>query len=67
MVSYTFSLSFSLPRVVVLLNEIPLFISSIKYFTGDFSIEKRSDRQMQHKTKKKLIAINSKKRINKID
>ena len=46
MVSYTLSRSFSLPRVVVLCNEFPLYISSIKYFNGDFSKEEESDIKM---------------------
>ena len=46
MVSYTLSRSFSLPRVVVLRNEFPLYISSMKYFNGDFSKEEESDIKM---------------------
>lgn len=42
-VSYTLSRSFSFARVVVVLNEFPPCISSIKYLTGDLSNRNLSD------------------------
>lgn len=54
-VSYTLSRSFSLAVIVVFRKELPSYISSMKYFTGDFSKGKLSDTKKQiHKSKKEM-------------
>ena len=54
-VSYTLSRSFSLAVIVVFRSELPSYISSIKYFNGDFSNGKLSDTKNRiHKSAKEI-------------
>lgn len=60
MVSYTLSRSSSLARVDVVRREFPSYISSIKYFSGDFSTDKMSGkikRMTSHERKQSYMCF----------